>query len=63
MRSIYHRVYLTGYSGAVMPRRLRRLIAGSELHRAWLIGYMGFFRENGIAYGPAHKYPAWTDPA
>lgn len=53
MTPIYHRLYLAGYSGWIMPRKLRRLIAGSEVHRAWLIGHLGFFDEDGRHFGPA----------
>ncbi|ATG38002.1 MAG: hypothetical protein HEP70_19955 [Rhodobiaceae bacterium] len=56
MEAIYFRAYLSGYSGRVLPRRVRRLIAGSELHRAWLLGYMGFFEQDGIKFGPANPY-------
>ena len=34
MSSIYLRAYLVGHTGQIMPRRLRKAIAGSELHRA-----------------------------
>lgn len=57
MRSVYMQVYLIGHGGKVLPRALRKLIAGTEIHRAWLIGYMGFFGEDGIRYGPANPYP------
>jgi len=59
MNGIYHRVYLAAISGWIMPARLRKLVARSELHRAWLLGYMGFFHEAGIAYGPASPYPSF----
>ena len=52
-----HRAYLAGYSGQIMPRWMRRALAGSELHRAWLAGFKGWFEENGICYGPANPYP------
>ncbi len=38
-----HRIYLWGYGGGQMPRWLRQLIAGSETHRAWVLGRDGFF--------------------
>ena len=38
-----HRIYLWGYGRRVMPRWLRRAIARSEIHRAWLSGRDGFF--------------------
>lgn len=56
MNRIYHRVYLAALNGWIMPSRLRKLVARSELHRAWLLGHMGFFHEAGIAYGPANPY-------
>jgi hypothetical protein len=51
-----HRVYLWGYGGGRMPRMLRRMIAGSLIHRAWLLGWDGFFVEGDIQYGPANAY-------
>lgn len=59
MSSLYLRVYLYGYDGNPMPRFLRKLIAGSEIHRAWLVGYKGFFEEDGIRFGPANRYPRY----
>ncbi len=56
INAIYMRIFLAGYGGWIMPTRARRLIAGTMLHRAWLIGYLGFFEEDGIAYGPANPY-------
>lgn len=56
MQSLYLRLYLFGYSGRVLPRRLRRLVAGSELHRSWLLGCKGYFTECGVQYGPAFPY-------
>ena len=53
MTSLYLRTYLAGHAGQIMPRRLRKAIAGSELHRAWLVGFLGFFEQDGVAYGPA----------
>lgn len=50
------RIYLWGYGGGQMPRWLRHLIAGSEIHRAWVLERDGFFVENGIQYGPANAY-------
>ncbi|MFU8776236.1 MAG: hypothetical protein ACNA7M_01020 [Roseovarius sp.] len=54
---LLHRVYLAGYSGYIMPRWLRVLLAGSELHRAWFLGSQGFFEEQGRRFGPANPYP------
>lgn len=57
MRAIYHRTYLTAYSGWRAPRWLRRLFARSDFHRAWLCGFHGWFEEAGVKYGPANPYP------
>ncbi|OWJ69589.1 hypothetical protein CDV52_15885 [Haematobacter missouriensis] len=72
MRKIYHRIYLAGYGGWQMPRRLRKLIAGTQAHRAWLLGVTGCFEQDGVRYGPAFPYGAahqhdnpddeWSDP-
>ena len=56
--NLYLRVYLAGYSGRVLPRWLRRLVARSALHRAWLSGFTGYFEQDGVRYGPANPYPA-----
>ncbi len=56
-RSFLHRIYLAGYSGRVMPRCIRKLVAGSELHRARFLGFKGCFEEQGLRYGPANPYP------
>ena len=60
MNGFYHRVYLAALSGWIMPVRLRKLVVRSELHRAWLLGHMGFFHGDGIAYGPANPYPQFN---
>lgn len=60
-RVLLLRIYLHGYGGGCLPRWLRRRIGGTELHRAWLLGHMGFFEEAGVRYGPAHPYPK-ADP-
>lgn len=39
--------YLKGYQQHLWPRWLRRLIVGTELHRAWLSGHMGVFEPGG----------------
>ena len=54
MTPLYHRIYLAGYSGWVMPRRLRKLIARSELHRAWLAGFLGIFEDTAPHASPAN---------
>lgn len=54
MNYLYHRIYLAGYSGWMMPRRLRRVIPRSQIHRAWFLGSTGHFAEDGIRYGLAN---------
>ena len=54
--SIYHRIYIEGYHGRVMPRSIRKIIAGTQIHRAWFLGYNHYFEEDGIAYGLARPY-------
>ena len=49
--------YLRGQGGFEMSRFTRRLIARSELHRAWLLGSLGYFEEAGVSYGPCNPYP------
>ncbi|SDG53131.1 hypothetical protein SAMN04488117_1327 [Celeribacter baekdonensis] len=53
---LYLLAYLRGYAGRTFPRPIRRLVAGSALHRAWLLGHLGFFEQEGTRYGPAHPY-------
>lgn len=38
-------IYLQGYQGRLFPRWIRRVFAGTEIHRAWLSGFLGLFRE------------------
>ncbi len=52
-----HRVYLWGYAGHVAPRWMRRILAGTGLHRAWFLGFHGFFVQDGVSYGLARPYP------
>ena len=54
-RPIAHRVYMQGYYGHVYPRLVRRLFAGSVLHRAWLAGHMGVFKQEGRHHGVADR--------
>jgi hypothetical protein len=62
MQRIYLDVYLAGYGGWVMPRWLRRLIAGTELHRAWVLGFNGYFKQDGDSYCRARPpVPAPSD--
>jgi hypothetical protein len=35
---ICERAYFIGYEQLFLPRRVRRVIAKSEIHRAWLAG-------------------------
>ncbi len=53
---LLHRVYLWGYAGHALPRWTRQAIAGSELHRAWFLGFNGFFDQDGVSYGLDHPY-------
>jgi hypothetical protein len=52
--------YGRGHGGYKMPRFTRRLIARSELHRAWLLGSLGYFQQDGVSYGPCNPYPSIT---
>lgn len=54
--AVLHRIYLYGYQRGYLPRWMRRIIARTELHRAWLSGYHGRFEEAGVSYGPANPY-------
>lgn len=49
-------IYLLGYSGWHLPRALRKGLARTALHRAWLCGHLGCFCEQGLRYGPANPY-------
>ncbi|MFV1761502.1 hypothetical protein VWY69_00260 [Phaeobacter sp. A90a-4k] len=57
MNAICQRIYLAGYGGWIMPRIIRKLVAGTQVHRAWFLGFNGFFKQDGIAYGSARPYP------
>lgn len=52
----YHRVYLAAYNGWIMPRWQQRILASTHFHRAWLLGFYGYFSEAGVSYGPANPY-------
>ena len=54
VNAIYYRIYLAGYGGWYMPRSVRRIIGGTEFHRAWFLGFTGHFTENGVRYGLAN---------
>ncbi|WP_060192530.1 hypothetical protein [Burkholderia ubonensis] len=49
--SLAGRMYFIGYAGLSLSRVLRKLIARSRLHRAWLNGHMGLFEEAGRPHG------------
>lgn len=53
--------YLRGLDRRAFPRPLRRLVAGSELHKAWLAGWLGFIEINGYKYGPCDPYTIEKD--
>lgn len=61
MRELYHRIYMAGYGRWFMPRRMRRVIAGSKIHRAWFLGFNGYFEEEGISYGLSNPYGMLPD--
>lgn len=54
--ALHHRIYLWGYAGNALPKWVRRALAGNGLHRAWFLGYSGFFEQDGIRYGLARPY-------
>ncbi len=56
MSRIFFLIFIAGYSGWQMPRFLRRMIARSELHRAWFLGATGFFEQDGTRFGLANPY-------
>ncbi|MFD3435449.1 hypothetical protein [Alteromonas macleodii] len=51
LKNILHQSYILGYGQWLAPRWLRKVLAGTELHRSWLIGYMGIYEEQGKRYG------------
>ena len=53
---ILNRVYLWGYSGHALPRWVRLVVVGSDLHRAWFLGFHGCFEQDGTSYGLARPY-------
>lgn len=59
--TILHWVYLAGYQRRTLPRWVRRIIARSPLHTAWLSGFHGRFEEAGVIYGPTNPYPDYKD--
>lgn len=48
--------YFHGYAQRHTPRALRKLLARSQLHRAWLSGRNGYFIEADVLYGLCHPY-------
>ena len=56
LNRFYHDVYLNGYHGKMMPVWVRKLFARTTLHRAWLLGRLGFFSQDGVKYGPANPF-------
>jgi|GEM_PF-7063268 len=53
--SVEFRFYLLGYSGRCISRQLRRVLAGTNLHRAWLSGHMGLYEQDGRKHGVCHR--------
>ena len=56
--AVLHRVYLWGYTGHTLPRWARRVVAGSDFHRAWFLAFYGFFEQDSTSYGLARPYPS-----
>lgn len=54
---LLHRFYLWGYQGHTAPRWARRVMAKTDVHRAWFLGFHGFFEQDGTSYGLARPYP------
>lgn len=48
--------YLHGYQKRPTPRLVRRVLARSFLHRAWLSGKNGYFIEGDVSYGLCRPY-------
>ena len=55
-RPVLLSVYLAGHEGRQVSRWVRRVFGGTELHRAWLLGFLWFFAQEGVRYGPANPY-------
>ncbi len=60
-KAVLFRIYLAGIKGWMAPRWIRRLLGKTEFHRAWLVGYLAFFEQDGIKYGPANRYGVFKD--
>jgi len=56
MNAVLHWVYMHGYQRHIPPRWLRRALAGTKMHHAWLSGFHGRFEQAGVIYGPARPY-------
>ncbi|MGF1884442.1 hypothetical protein [Vibrio splendidus] len=53
--TIYHLAYMIGYAQQIPSRSLRRRIAGTMIHRAWLGGNQGCIGETeGVLYRNWH---------
>ena len=55
---VLHKIYLLGLQKWFLLRSIRKLIAKSEMHRAWFLGFHGCFEQNGINYGLSNPYGA-----
>jgi hypothetical protein len=47
MGSLTFRFYLLGYKHFNFPRVLRKVLARTRWHRAWLAGHMGLYEQDG----------------
>ncbi|WGK63489.1 hypothetical protein QAO71_17110 (plasmid) [Halopseudomonas sp. SMJS2] len=57
--SVEQRFYVLGYDGILPASALRRIIAGTKAHRAWISGVMGVYKdEHGQHYGVCDR--EWT---
>jgi hypothetical protein len=56
INAIYQRIYLAGYGGFALPRLLRRILAKTQIHRAWFLGFNGYFEQDGTKYGLSNQY-------
>jgi hypothetical protein len=55
---LLHEIYLYGLEQWEAPRWARRLLAKTKAHRSWHSGYMRYFIEDGVRYGPSNPYPS-----
>jgi hypothetical protein len=53
LKRLLHKSYLFGYKGKTPPKWLRRLVAKTMLHSAWLNGKLGIYTESGRKYHTA----------